>query len=168
MKTQVRIAIAVSVALLAMVASPAWAQKNAAAATFFAPFTGDDTITATIDKGKKKRLLIANASALIRDSIEVGNYCDLILTLTAKGVRMMAETGSGHAQTSCDCSTFGCIGCTLNATAYLDLDAAEAANPGLFVKQAIDVELAIRVAGNGTCAGGAPDAATLVVQMIKK
>lgn len=169
MKSRPRIAVAVSVALLAMVASPAWAQKNSAAASFSAPFTGDDTITASIDKGKKKRLLIADASAVIADSIAVGDYCDLLLTLTANGVVMFTTSvGDPQAKATCDCSTVVCLGCTLNATGYLDLDAAEAANPGLFVKQPIQVDLRVVTDGSGGCTGGFTDAATLVVQMIKK
>ncbi len=164
-----RIALALAVALFAMAGSPAWAQKNAAVATFNAPFSGDDTITATIEKGKKKRFLIANASAVIEDQLATGTYCDLLLSLQANGVDMLTGAGSQHAEVGCDCPTVGCPGCTASATVYLDLDAAEEANPGLFVKQPIDVQLTIQTSGPGLCAGGlTSDAATLVVQMIKK
>lgn len=169
MKSTPGIAVAAAVVLLTMTASPVWAQKNSATASFAAPFSGNDTITATIEKGKKKRLLVAHATAVIEDQIVSGTYCDLLLTLEANGVAMLTGAGSQHAETGCDCPTVGCPGCTASATAYLDLDAAEQANPGLFVKQPIDVQLTIQASGPGLCAGGGTlDAATLVVQMIKK
>lgn len=119
---------------------------------------------------EKKRLLLANASAAIQDGINAG-YCDLVLTRSADGVAMLAEIGGfpHHAKTTCECTGSHCIGCSLSAVADLDLDAAEAANPGLFVKQPIQVQLRIRAGGTAACTGGRySDAATLVVQMIKK
>ena len=95
-------------------------------------------------------------------------YCDLVLTLTANGVAMLTAAGDEHAEVTCDCPSVSCVGCAANATAYLDLDAAEEANPGVFVKQLIDVELRLLAQGTGPCTGGSDDAATLVVQMIKK
>jgi hypothetical protein len=168
MESRRRIAFGVAVGFLAMAASPAWAQKNSAAATFSAPFTGDDTITASITKGKKKRLLIANATAVIEDEVLFDTSCDLLLRLTANGVRMLTGAGAEHAEVTCDCPSGNCAGCTANATAYLDLDGAEEVNPGLFVKQPIDVQLEIVANGSGACTGGVDDAATLVVQMVKK
>jgi hypothetical protein len=153
-----------------MLASPAWAQKNSAAASFSAPFTGSlpDTITATIEKGKRKRLLVANATAVVGDGVGSSTYCDLSLKLTANGVSMLAAANNRHAVVTCNCADVGCLGCTANAAAYLDLDVAEAANPGLFIKQPINVQLQIEAIGGAGCAGGADDAATLVVQMLKK
>ena len=168
MRNKLTIAVAMTFGLLALAASPAWAQKNSAVATFSAPFTGNDTITASISKGKKKRLLLANATATIEDGIVIGDFCDLVLQLDANGVVMStAVSFNNHTEVRCQCSS-GCIGCTATTTAYLDLDAAEEANPGVFLKQPIDVDLRIVAGGTGTCAGGSDDAATLVVQMIKK
>lgn len=84
---------------------------------------------------------------------------------------MLAEIGGfpHHANTTCECTGAGCNGCSLSAVAYLDLDTAEEANPGLFVKQPIHVELRISTSGTAACTGGSfSDAATPVVQMIKK
>jgi hypothetical protein len=69
---------------------------------------------------------------------------------------------------TCECPNSGCTGCTATTVAYLDLDAAEEANPGVFLKQPIDVVLSVLASGPGACTGGSDAAATLVVQMIKK
>jgi hypothetical protein len=112
-------------------------------------------LTATLAKGKKKKVLAIEAS-LVTGSGAVG-----ILELRAN-VNGVAVEG-GEVNQSCIASV---PHCTLVATWWLDVDVAEAANPGMFVKQALAVELE-----GGVQAGGDSDIAasvTLSVRMESK
>jgi hypothetical protein len=112
-------------------------------------------LTATIAKGKKKKVLAIEAS-LVTSSGAVGT-----LELAAE-VNGVAPEGQSVNQ-AC---TAGTQHCTLVGTWWLDLDAAEAANPGTFLKQPLDVTLK-----GGAQAGGDPDiqaTATLSVRVESK
>ena len=111
--------------------------------------------TARIAKGKKKKVLSIEAS-LVTASGAVG-----ILELRVKVNGVAAEGGAVNQ--SCIASV---PRCTLVGTWWLDVDAAEAANPGVFVKQELDVALE-----GGVQAGGDSDIGadvTLSVQMESK
>jgi hypothetical protein len=158
----------VTAVLIGLVVSPVWAQKTTGVAGFNQIVTDAATTlaTATIEKGKPKRILVAQATLGSEEVISSGN-CDLFVELRANNVVMNQQTVSGeNSQHTCDCPST-CVGCSVSATAYLDLDDAEAANPGTFKNQPIDVELIVRTSALSDCEGD--DAAgTLVVQMVKK
>jgi hypothetical protein len=172
MKNHNRLFAAIVACTLAFVSQPAFAQKNSAAAHYSGDFDSSSisvVATATLDKGKAKRLLLVNATVATPDD-EPG--VDILASITANGVLLNKGTGAGttHIHTSCSGDgTIDAAGCTVSATAYLDLDAAEEANPGVFKKQPIVVNLA--VFGNTSWFSGSnpvSGVATLVVQMIKK
>ncbi len=168
MRNILTIAVAMAVGLSALPASPAWAQKSTAVATFAGalPAISTTVATASITKGKSKRFLIAHATVVATDQIANPGNCDIFYFMRANGVVMdNLSSEFTHAEMTCECSSTLCIGCTVSATATLDLDAAEGANPGTFKKQAIDVDLVVDT--NDDCVGGA-GTATLVVQMVKK
>ena len=150
---------------------PGWAQKTTAvdSVEFVASMPATATVaTATIEKGKPKRFLVANATAVSVDSISPGDTCTIYFYLAANGVPFdNISIQATHAETTCDCANGGafCIGCMASATATLDLDAAEAANPGMFKKQPIDVDLIL--GSNDACLGSNGNA-SVVVQMVKK
>lgn len=148
--------------------SPAHAQKNTAVANVFATLPGEmaAVATASIAKGKAKRVLVANVTVTAVSTPDFYSYCDLTLLLQANGITMgNLPMLPFNATTTCDCNPTECIGCTLSATTSLDLDAAETANPGTFKGQPIDVVLQVRSAGTCEERGGL---ATVVVQMLKK
>jgi hypothetical protein len=112
-------------------------------------------LTATIVKGKKKKVLAIEAS-LVTGSGAVGT---LELAVEVNGLPPQGQT----INETCDAGTQHC---TLVGTWWLDIDVAEAANPGQFVKQPIEVTLK-----GGVQAGGDSDiqaTATLSVRMESK
>lgn len=112
-------------------------------------------LTATIAKGKKKKVLAIEAS-LVTSSGALGT---LELAVEVNGV---APEGQAVNQ-PCAVATQHC---TAVGTWWLDIDAAEAANPGAFVKQPLEVTLK-----GGVQAGGDSDiqaGATLSVRVESK
>ena len=111
------------------------------------PTTGSPgvLVTATIVKGKKKRVVEALATISIPGpSTSVG--LNLSARLEVNGVAMETpgsapDPGGHHVQTCYDDGVNPVLGCTLTIAGWLDLDAAELANPGVFVNQQLDVTL---------------------------
>ena len=160
----IKLALAAS-AVICLFAAPVGAQTNTGVASFAGPIVSGVATTASIAKGKAKRILVAQARVLTEIFLAGLEICDMSYVLKANGVTMAgASAFATHARGTCQCES-GCTGCTLSSVAYLDLDAAEAANPGVFKNQPIDVTLELTIAGQ--CSGDA-GAATLAVQMVKK
>jgi hypothetical protein len=112
-------------------------------------------LTATIAKGKKKRVLAIEAS-LTTDSGAAG-----VLEIRPF-VNGFATEGQA-AQVTCAPSL---LHCTVSGTWWLDIDAAEVASPGLYVKQPLVVVLQ-----GGVLPGGDSDisaTATLSVRVESK
>ena len=108
-------------------------------------------LTASIVKGKKKSVLVVEATL----SAGGGVSGTLALAVDVNGVE--AEPHNFVSQ--------GCSGaCAVTGTWWLDLDAAELANPGVFIKQPLTVTLK---GGDG----GSPESdgkVTMSVRMQKK
>ncbi len=110
-------------------------------------------LVATIAKGKKKTVL--KVEAMYTD----GPYDPsptttrvLGLEVTVNGVRVNPSTGGVPAQgvvSDCGFAAPPPTTCTAIGTWWLDIDAAETANPGMFVNQPLTVTLA-----GGDLAGG--------------
>jgi hypothetical protein len=124
-------------------------------------------LTASLAKGKKKTVLAISAT------ITAGGGAPICIGLQATVNGVLPEPSAGAATTAIavqDCG--GCNAqavpdslCSTTGTWWLDLDAAELANPGVFINQPISVVL---TAGNGgnvvTCpCAGATDVSLSVV-----
>ncbi len=121
-------------------------------------------LTATIAKGQKKTVLAI--AATLRDSGPPGRCLGLQVSVNS----VLAESGPASAMpiTVTDCG--GCGGaaesfCSVTGTWWLDVDAAETANPGMFVGQPLSITLAY---GDGTAAGPGPADVMLSVTVQKK
>lgn len=98
------------------------------------PVAVTSLLTATIAKGKKKYVLAVEAT-LSGGSSPVAN--SLMLRANANGVEMEPHSPGGNEVTHTCASAL----CTLTATWWLDLDAAEAAHPGVFINMPLSVTL---------------------------
>jgi hypothetical protein len=125
--------------------------KNSAAATVSElDLSTPQTVSVQISKGQKKRLLKVEGSL-------VTGPTPIVLAVFARANGVAMEPGL----TSQKCDSGG--DCSVNLIAWLDLDAAEAANPGLFIKVPITVEFVINFVTVGL-----PGKATVVATMVKK
>lgn len=124
------------------------------------PDPGNPLLTATILKGRSKRALVIEAMVVDRSSA-------LIFLRMGPSVNGVAVKPFANTAVPCDPSN-GITACTASGVWWLDLDAAEAANPGVFIGQPLVVTL---VGGDVITADGpgpGPYDASLVVRMIKK
>jgi hypothetical protein len=99
-----------------------------------APVTGSFTsiVTASIAKGKKKRVLEVDLMA----TDITGTNPALVIQPAVNGITMEP---SGYNSAVVDC--VGGFVCTATGQWFLDLDAAEIANPGMFIGQPLAIEL---------------------------
>jgi hypothetical protein len=135
---------------------------------------GAPILVGTIAKGKKKKILEINAMITSED-LAPGAPWTLNLYIDVNGVSAdpTLATPPGGAVQDCGSDTFSgpysqpVEGCTVSGTWLLDLDAAELANPGVFIKQPLTVTM---YGGVGTNPGiaGIPASASLSVKMLKK
>jgi hypothetical protein len=121
----------------------------------FVPASPATLLTATIAKGKKKKVLAIEATL----STDTGASGVLEIRPLVNDVAVEGGVVSVACQP-------GLVHCSVSGSWWLDVDAAEAANPGVFVKQ----PLVVRLVG-GYLAGGDPDIAatgTLSVRVESK
>ena len=115
-------------------------------------------LTAQILKGKSKTVIKIDASvSTATNAVLVGDYLDP----SVNGYPLMP---SSYIYGQCS-ATNGAY-CTLTATFWMDVDAAELAHPGVYVGQPLNVTLQ----GGNSATGGAGIAyfATLSVTVVKK
>jgi len=126
--------------------------------TVLEPWGPTPRLSATIKRGKRRRVLKIDAMLTIRDA---GAYIPAILPLVS-GVPNVVHPFAR----AIDHCVVGLTACAASGTWYIDIDEAEASNPGSFVGEPIEVNLLV-----GEIAGG-PDSvpwdASLSVLMIKK
>lgn len=105
-------------------------QSGVAVGTAFAQLT-----SATIQKGKKKRVVEVDLTL-----IDTGNSAGVIgVGPLINGLALVMEPTATHLQLA-DCP--GTTNrCTATGQFWLDLDAAEAAHPGVFINQPLVIEL---------------------------
>jgi hypothetical protein len=175
MKLRIGWSVPLSIAACLSLAPFAWADgttspgKNSvfvSASSLTLPSTGDDStlLTATITKGKKKTV-VAIEGMLTKIGSLTGPRIERIWP-TINGI--LVEPGeSGEpdvAQVNCPTINLTLF-CTITGTWWLDIDAAEAANPGMFIGKA----LTIRLMGEEiTLNGDSSLAATLTARVQKK
>src|SRR5262249_15094639 len=95
------------------------------------PSSNRITLAGTIAKGKKKEVLTIDAMAQTERTASATNEIELTLTVNGFAVE--------PARTLSDNRT--CSLCGLAGHWWLDLDAAEAAHPGMFIGQPLDIQL---------------------------
>lgn len=125
-------------------------------------------LTAQILKGKKKHVI--SVDAMVTSSMYLpGAPWLLSASVDVNGIQMdptLAFPGIGAVQ---DCSLFAvgvAFGCTLTSTFLMDLDAAELANPGVFVNMPLTITLSASDPIGFMI--GAPVDASMAVRMEKK
>lgn len=155
--------LALAALVLAGAAGGSWADSTSPGKTSafesasLSPLTvgTDDLLTATLIKGKAKSVLAIQATI----TTNTGADGTLHMLPNVNGVAVQGTT----VNQTC---AFSVAHCTVSGTWWLDLDAAEAANPGQILKVPLEVTLQ-----GGVLAGGDPDVSatvTLSVQMVKK
>jgi hypothetical protein len=98
--------------------------------------TFSQLVTATIEKGKKKRVLEVDVTL-----IDSGNAATSIgVGPLINGLALVMEPNATHVQLN-DCPSAGLNRCTATGQFWLDLDAAETAHPGVFINQPLVIEL---------------------------
>ncbi len=104
-------------------------------------FNTNPAISVTIEKGKKKRMLLVTGIASAPSTTAT-----VVLWARVNGIEMEPQDGVDSAiGVKCDGA------CTLTGSWWLDIDAAEAANPGVFVSVPLIVE--IEALSSGTMTG---------------
>ncbi len=117
-------------------------------------------LTATIVKGKKKHVLMVEATLSTGSSL-CSSY--LYMRTEVNGVLPMEPRGGGgHDEVLQPCNSGPA---TLTGTWWLDLDAAEAAHPGVFIGQPLTVKL---LGGEGFPAPQSDGKVTMSVRIQKK
>ncbi len=135
---------------------------------------GAAVLVGTIAKGKKKNVLEINVMVTSELFAPFAPWT-LNAFIDVNGIAADPTTGTPPFGAVQDCGSdlfsgpFGSIaeGCTVSGTWLIDIDAAEAANPGLFVKAPLVVTLSAGPSTNPFIAG-IPTSATLSVEMLKK
>jgi len=115
--------------------------KTAVYASTAAAVIGDPPVTivtATIAKGKKKRVLEVDLLVVLTGGPEGAGI--LSLAPRVNGLAVMEPTNAGTTKTATDACLEGPLACTVSAQYWLDLDAAEAAHPGVFSKQPLVID----------------------------
>ncbi len=121
--------------------------------------TSDATLlTATIAMGRSKS--VVEVTATVHYDVGVVTT-EPTLTVTVNGVTAQPTTGGFYTNINQRCSA----ACTVSGNWWLDLDAAEAANPGMFVGKTLSVHL---IGREGLGGGGETYMATLAARMQKK
>lgn len=117
-----------------------------------------NVLSVQIEKGKKKRVLEVAITAIVQGATSDGNVVGVRPLVNGLAI---LEPGSGHQFMHACSSSY--INCTTVGRFWLDLDAAEAANPGLFINQPLNID-AYALLGTGT----ANVRISLEAQLIKK
>src|SRR5262245_25239871 len=97
--------------------------------------------TLAIEKGKKKRVLEVDATIVETSNVATG----IGLIVEVNGVAMEPTGATYQVIEGCSASL---INCTVQGTYWLDLDQAEAANPGVFINQPLVITLQATSAGS--------------------
>jgi hypothetical protein len=129
-------------------------------------FTTASLLTGTITKGKRKTV-VAIEAMLTAIGNNTGPRIDAIWP-TINGFNVEPEDAGGPHIAQINCSTITGTStnfCTTTGTFWLDIDAAEAAHPGMFIGKALTITLmGVENTGNGDSLLGA----TLTARVQKK
>ena len=133
---------------------------------------GTTQLTATIEKGKKKTVIAVEATygdgPYIPTSVQKRA---LAMNVTVNGVTMHPDPAASY-QYVIDCGWAMGSGppaaCFTTGTFWLDIDAAELANPGVFVGQPLSIVLTAGDVAASPLIGVTPMDASLSVRVTKK
>jgi hypothetical protein len=133
------------------------------ALTVYAP-----KLTATIAKGKKKTVLAIEGAYTDGPYGPVYGVRALAIGVTVNGINVQPNPASAQ-QNVIDCGLVDTppAGCTIVGTFWLDIDAAELANPGMFVGQPLTIVMSTGHIGAGPPPANPMDA-SLSVRVQKK
>jgi hypothetical protein len=125
-------------------------------------------LTATIAKGKKKTVLAIDAAYTDGPYGPIYGVRALGLGVTVNGIAVQPNPAATE-QNVIDCGLVDTppAGCTIVGTFWLDIDAAELANPGVFVGQPLTVVMSAGHIGAGPPPANPMDA-SLSVRVHKK
>lgn len=134
-----RIMGAVLVSLLALAPNMARADASSTPGKFAAAVSQSEvdllqggTVSGQLEKGKKKRILKITGRT---DPEGMHGYLRSYITVNGIAVEPLEGLYGDQAATYCT----GGYPCLINATWWLDLDAAEAAHPGMFINVPLNV-----------------------------
>ena len=99
------------------------------------PSTYGSVLSATIEKGKKKRVLEIDLVATNYTDDDALVIRPVVNGLTIAEPKVLGSTNVGQAVNFCS----GYV-CTTSGQWWLDLDAAEASNPGMFIGQPLVID----------------------------
>jgi len=117
-----------------------------AIATLPAGVVSSSLLTGTITRGKR-RTVVAVEGMLTNIGQQSGQRDELIFP-TINGISI--EPFGYSAQVNCPPLSASSVVCTTTGSWWLDLDAAEAANPGMFIGKALAITLTgVELTGNG-------------------
>jgi hypothetical protein len=125
-------------------------------------------LTATIEKGKKRTVLAIEAGYTDGPYGPIGGVRAIAIGVTVNGIAVQPNPASAEQHVAdCGLTDTPPATCTVVGTFWFDMDAAELANPGVFVGQPLTVVLSA-----GDVSGGAfpanPMDASLSVRAQKK
>jgi len=125
------------------------------------PFHSDTLLlTGTIEKGKRGRVVTLQA---MLSSIAPGEDANMRPVINGVSFETTDDIGNGSSAGT-DCAASGVFACSLNGSWWIDLDAAEAANPGEFIGKPLVIELR----GGTNHLGGIGISANMSARMEKK
>jgi len=126
--------------------------------------------TATILKGKKRTVLAIEASYSDGASYPTAALIRVLgMTVSVNGVLAQPNPSAPYQYiTDCGFVDTPPVACSVTGTFWLDIDAAELANPGMFVGQPLVVDFRAGDLTNGAGVGVMPMDASLSVRVQKK
>jgi hypothetical protein len=118
---------------------------------------------ATITKGRKDTVIAVEA--MVSKVGSTGFPVSVIIFPMINGVPVEPVRGDGIAEVNCPAATSRADYCSTTGTWWLDIDAAEAANPGMFIGKPLAIELE---GAESTGNGDSGEIATLTARVQKK
>lgn len=126
--------------------SPGKSAAYAAASSVALTASSAPVLAAQIEKGKKKRVLEVAITAVVNGTTTAGNV--VAVYPRVNGLTIFEPSPGFNPQLMHACSATY-VNCTTTSRFWLDLDTAEAANPGVFISQPLNIE-AMALVGTGT------------------
>jgi len=101
------------------------------------PFVETVLLTGTILRGKRNRVLVVDATF---GSLAPGENAHIKPLVNGVGLEPTDDFGNGSG-VAINCPSTATLTCTASGSWWLDLDAAEAAQPGKFIGRPLTIEL---------------------------
>jgi hypothetical protein len=101
-----------------------------------ATFWSSEVLSASIQKGRVKSVLRVDVTFLVAHTGDCPGPYGLLLTPTVNSVALEPKSSLAFQGGGCTGGT-----CVLNGNFWLDIDAEEAAHPGVFVGQPLNIDV---------------------------